>query len=68
MNNFIQPVYKILEKIWKITFIIILLLSEYNTLNGGIDMLLKTDRYISFFPSLGEPSRAGSTFRFFLIL
>lgn len=41
---------------------------RYNTLNGGIDMLVKTDRYISFFPSLGEPSRAGSTFRFFLIL
>jgi len=38
-------------------FYIILLLSEYNTLNGGIDMLVKTDRYISFFPSLGEPPR-----------
>ncbi len=29
-------------------FYIILLLLEYNTLNGGIDMLVKTDRYIFF--------------------
>ena len=66
MNNFIQPVCRILKKIWKNTFIwIMLLLSEYNTLNGGIDMLLETDRFISFFPSLAEPSCCGKYVSFF---
>lgn len=49
-------------------FYIILLLLEYNTLNGGIDMLVKTDRYIFFFHRLANLPVAGSTFRFFLIL